>query len=154
MRGQRRRAGKPPRVPAHDFQDHDRPRVVDPRVLVDLHAGRGDVFRGAAVTGAVVGAEQIVVDRLRHAHDAAVVADGLQVPADLPAGVHGVVAAVIEKVAYVIFFEDLENTPVVGVVSLRVLHFITAGAEGGGGRVQQEFQLRCVLHAHIVKFVA
>ena len=97
----------------------------------------------------MVGAEEVVVDGLGHAHDPALVADLLHVFADFVAGVHGVVSAVVEEVADVIFLEDLQDALIIGVVHIRVLHLIAAGAQSGGRGVFQQFQLGGVLLAHI-----
>ena len=80
--------GQPAGVTAHDLDDADHTGVVHARVLIDLHAARGDILRGAGVAGAVVGAEEIVVDGLGNAHHAALVADLLHILGDLVAGVH------------------------------------------------------------------
>ena len=61
---------------------------------------------------------------------------------DLVAGVHGVVAAVVEEVADVVLLEDLKDALIIGVVLVGVGHLVAAGAEGGGGGVLQQLQLR------------
>ena len=116
---------------AHDLHDGDHLVVVHASVLVDLHAGGRDILRGAAEAGAVVGAEEIVVDRLGNTHHTAFVAHGFHVAADLVAGVHGIVAAVVEEIPHVILLKDLEDLFIVRVVRIRVRDLITAGAELG-----------------------
>ena len=127
--------------------------VVNARVLVDLHAGGRDIFGGAGKAGAVVGAEKVIVDRLGDAHDTALVADGFHITADLVAGIHRVVAAVIEEISDVVLLEDLENTLIVGIVFFGIGDLITAGAELGGRRVQQQFQFLRILFVHDIEFV-
>ena len=105
--GQPGSAGQPAGVAAHDLHDDDRAGVVHSGVLIQLHAGGGDVLGGAGIAGAVVGAVQVVVDGLGHADDVAGVAHPLHILADLVAGVHGIVAAVVEEVAHVVLLEDL-----------------------------------------------
>ena len=101
----------------------------------------------------MVGAEEVVVDRLGHAHHTALVADGLHVLVDLVAGVHGVVAAVIEEVADIVLAEHLEDALIVGVVLGGIGDFIAAGAERGGGRILQQRQLLGILQPHIKQAV-
>ena len=64
----------------------------------------------------MIRAEQIVVNGLGHAHNAALVAHRLHILVDLIAGVHGVVAAVIEEIAYIVLLEDLKDTLVVRII--------------------------------------
>ena len=151
--GQSGGGGQPAGMAAHDLHDDHGAGVIDPGVLVQLHAGGGDVLGGAAVAGAVVRAGQVVVDGLGHPDDVAGVAHLLHVLADLVAGVHGVVAAVVEEVAHVVLLEDLQDAAVVGVVLVRVGQLIPAGAQGGGGGVLEQIQLGRVLLAHVVQFV-
>ena len=152
--GQASGPGQPAGMAAHDLHDDHGAGVIDPGVLVQLHAGGGDVLGGAAVAGAVVRAGQVVVDGLGHPDDVAGVAHLLHVLADLVAGVHGVVAAVVEEVAHVVLLEDLQDAAVVGVVLVRVGQLIPAGAQGGGGGVLEQIQLGRVLLAHVVQFVS
>ena len=97
----------------------------------------------------MVGAEEVVVDGLGHAHDAALVADFLHVLGDLVAGIHGVVAAVVEEVADIVLLEDLQDALVIGVVHIRIGHLIAAGTQGGRGSVLQKLQFRGILLAHV-----
>ena len=97
----------------------------------------------------MVGAEQVVVDGLGHAHHAAVVAHGLHILVNLVAGIHGVITAVVEEVAHVVLLEYLQNTLIIGVVQLRVGDLVAAGAQRGGGGVLQQPQLLGILQPHI-----
>ena len=147
-------AGREPAgVAAHDLNYDYHARVVDMRVLVDLGAGGGDVLRRAAEAGAVVGVVEVIVDGLGHAHDAAFITALLHETAYLVAGVHGVVAAVIEEVAHVILLEYLKNTLVVGVIFFGIGHLVAAGAELGGGGVHEQAELVGILLAHVVELV-
>ena len=101
----------------------------------------------------MVGAEQVVVDGLGNAHHTAVIAHGLHVVVDLVAGIHGVVAAVIEEVAHVVFPEDLQNTPVIRIIRVRVCHFVAAGAQLRRRRVQQQAELVRILLSDIIQAV-
>ena len=147
--GQGGGASQPAGVAAHDLDDADHAGVIHSGILIDLHAAGGNILGGGGEAGAVVGSKQVVVDGLGHAHHAALIADLLHVLADLVAGVHRVVAAVVEEVADVILLEDLQNPLVVGVIHIRVRHLVPAGAQGRGGGVLQQFQLCRVLLAHI-----
>ena len=94
---------------------------------------------------------KIVVNGLRYAHNAALIAHLLHVLADLVAGIHGIVAAVIEEIAHVIFFEDFENALVIRIIHVAVLELITAGTKRRGRRMHQQRQFRGGLRAHIVQ---
>ena len=130
--GERGSGGQPACVTAHALDDGDHAGVIDVRVAGDFHDGRGDILGGGSVAGAVVGAEEVVVDGLGDAHDAALVANLLHILGDLVAGVHGVVAAVVAEIADVVLLEDLKDALVIGVVLVRVLDLVAAGAERGG----------------------
>ena len=134
---------------AHDLNDADHARVVHPCVVVDLHAGGGNILRGGGVAGAVVGAEEVVVDGLGYAHDAALIAGLLHILADLVAGIHGVVSAVIEEVPDVVLLEDFKDALVIRIVHIGVSDFVAAGAESGRGGVKQVLQLCSVLKGHV-----
>ena len=123
--------GQPARVTAHALDDGDHAGVVDVRVAGDFHDGGRDILGGGRIARAVVGAEEIVVDGLGDAHDAALVADLLHILGDLVAGIHGVVAAVVAEIADIVLLEDLKNALVIGIVFIRVLDLVAAGAEGG-----------------------
>ena len=118
-------------------------------VLIDLHDGRGDILGCGGIAGAVVGAEQIVVDGLGHAHHAAVVAHGLHILVDLVAGIHGVVTAVIKEIADIVLLEHLQDTLVVRVIQLGIGNLVPAGAQSRGGGVLQQPQLLRVLLPHV-----
>ena len=111
--GQGGGAGQPAGVTAHDLDDGHHAGVIDVGVVPDLHAGGGDILGGAGEAGAVVGAVEVVVDGLGDAHDAALIAHLLHILGDLVAGVHGVVAAIVEEIADVVLLEDLEDALVV-----------------------------------------
>ena len=138
---------------AHALDDGDHAGVIDVRVAGDFHDGRGDILGGGSVAGAVVGAEQVIVDGLGDAHDAALVANLLHILGDLVAGVHGVVSAVVAEIADIVLLEDLKNALVIGVVLVRVLDLIAAGAERGGRRVGQAIEFCAVFLVHAQQFV-
>ena len=146
-------ASQPAGVTAHDLHDADHAGVIDAGVLIDLHAGGGDVLGGGGEAGAVVGAEQVVVNGLGHAHHAAVITNLLHILGDLVAGVHGVITAVIEEVTDVILLEDLQNALVIRVIHIGVRHFIAAGTQSRGRSVLQQLQLGGVLLTHVEQTV-
>ena len=126
----RRGSRQPARVTAHNLNDRDRLRRVDRTVTDDLLHRYGNVLCRRAEAGGVVGADEVVVDRLRNAHNAHLVVAGLRVCRQLCDRVHRVVAADVEEIADVILLEDreelLENA--LGILPyLREL--LTAGAE-------------------------
>ena len=151
--GQGSGASQPASVTAHNLDDADHSGIIDPGVLVDLHAAGGDILGGGGEAGAVVGSKEVVVDGFGHAHNPALVAHFLHVFADFVAGVHGVVSAVVEEIADVVLFENLQDALIVRIVHVRVLHLITAGAQGGGRSVFQQLQLGGVLLAHVEQTV-
>ena len=75
----------------------------------------------------MVGAEKVVVDGLGNAHDPAFVANRLHIAADLAAGIHGIVAAVIEEITYVVFLENLKNALIIRIILLRIGNLVAAG---------------------------
>ena len=99
----------------------------------------------------MVRAGQIVVDGLGNAHDPAVVAHLLHIFGDLVAGVHGIVAAVVEEIAHIVFLEDLQNTLVIGIVHGSVLQLVAAGAQRRGGRASEQGQLSGILQTDIIE---
>ena len=105
------------------------------------------------MAGAVIRAEEVVIDGLGHAHHTALVADLLHVLADFVAGIHGVVAAVVEEIADVVLLEDLQDPLVIGVVHIRVLHLIPTGTQSGGRGILQKLQLLGVLLTHVKETV-
>ena len=101
----------------------------------------------------MVGAEQVVVNGLGHAHHAAVITDLLHILGDLVAGVHGIVTTVIEEVTDVILLEDLQNALVIRVIHIGVRHLIAAGTQSRGRSVLQQLQLGGVLLTHVEQTV-
>ena len=138
---------------AHDLDDADHAGIVHTGVLIDLHAAGGDILGGRSEAGAVVRAEKVVVDGLGHAHHAALIADLLHIFGDLVAGIHGVVAAIVEEIADIVLFEDLQNALIIGIVHVGISHLIAAGTQRGGGGILQKFQLGRVLLAHVKQAV-
>ena len=151
--GQGGGAGQPASVAAHDLHDGDHAGVIDVGIAMHFHAGGGDELGRGGKAGAVVGAVQVVVDGLGHADDAALIAGLLHVLGDLVAGVHGVVAAVIEKVANVVFFEDLQDTLIISIVLVGVGQLVAAGAQLRRGGIFQQIQLGGILLTHVIEAV-
>ena len=96
----------------------------------------------------MVGAEQVVVDGLGDAHDPAGIAHLLHILGNLVAGVHGVVAAVVEEITDVILLENLQDALVIGVIHVRVGDLVPAAAQGRGRGVLEKLQLRRILLVH------
>ena len=113
---------------AHDLDDRDQVTLAHGLVVAGDFPDRGrEVLDHAAVARAVVGGRKVVVDRLRDADHAQLVALLLGQLRDLVRGVLGIVAANIEEVADVVGLEDLEDALEV----LLLLELVAAGAEGG-----------------------
>ena len=145
--------GEPARVSAHDLYDRYHTCVVDSGVLADLHAGGGDVFCRARESGAVVSSEKVVVYSLGNAHDSALPAGLGHESGYLVAGVHRVIAAVVEEVADIVFLEDLQDLLVIRIVVIGVSHLVTAGTEFRRGGVKQKLELFRILFVHDVKLI-
>ena len=141
------------RVTAHALDHGDLALVVHGGVAVDLHDGGGDVLGRGREARAVVGAVQVVVDGLGNAHHAALIAVLQHELADLVAGVHAVVAAVVEEVAHVVLLEDLQDALVVGVVHIGVGQLIAAGTQRGGRGVLHVGKLLGIFLAHVDQVV-
>ena len=146
-------SSQPAGVTAHDLDDAHHTGIIDPGVMIDFHAGSGDILGSRGVTGAVVSTKEVIVDGLGHAHHTALIANLLHILADLVAGVHGVVTAIVEEVTDIILLEDLQDTLVVSVIHIGISHLIAAGTQGRGGGVQQQLQLLSILLRHIEKAV-
>jgi hypothetical protein len=132
--GQRGARGDPAGAAAHGLDDRDQVALAHRLVVAgDLPHGGGEVFDHAAVAGAVVGAGQVVVDRLRDADDAQLIALLLGQLGDLVGRVLGVVAADVEKVPDVVGLEHLEHP----LEILLLLQLVAAGAQGGARGVAQ-----------------
>ena len=116
--GERGAGSEPAGMAAHDLYDADHTGIVDVGVLVDLGAAGGDILGGAGKSGAVVGVVEVVVYGLGYAHNAALPAGPGHIAADFVAGVHGIIAAVIEEVAYIVLLEDIEDALIVSVAIL------------------------------------
>ena len=138
---------------AHDLHNRDRAGVIHAAVFGNFHAGGRYVLGCARKARTVIGAEEVVVDGLGHTHHAAVPIVRLHIAADLVAGVHGVVAAVIEEVAHVVFLKDLQNAPVIRIVRVRIRHFVAAGAQLRRRRVQKQTELIRILLTDIIQAI-
>ena len=152
--GRQSSAGSEPAgVTAHNLDDHDHAVVINAGILVDLHAGGGNILRRTAEAGAVVRSEKIIVDGFGDTHHTALIAHRCHIAADLVAGIHGIVSAVIEEIADVILFEDLQDAFVVLVILFRICHLVAAGAEFGRGGMQKKAQFFGILFIHDIKLV-
>ena len=89
----------------------------------------------------MVGAGEVVVDGLRDTHAAHFIAVSQHELGDLVAGIHGVVAAVVEEVANVVLLEHGENLLIIGLVLVGILQLVAAGAQRRGGGVLHQGQL-------------
>ena len=96
----------------------------------------------------MVGAEEVVVNGLGYAHHTAFIPDRLHIAADLVAGIHRIISAVIEEVAYIIFFEYFKNPLVIGIINFGVFDLIAAGAELRRRRVEQVTEFFRILFIH------
>ena len=144
---------EPACVPAHDLNDRYHLGIVNIGVFVYLHAGGRNELCSTAEARAVIGAEQIIINSFWYTYDTAFIADPLHVAAYLIAGVHGVVAAVIEKVPYIIFLKCLEYLNIIGFILVWVGYLVPARAKLGGGSVEQQLELVILFFAHIKKLV-
>ena len=129
---------QPASVAAHNLNNANHASVIYPSILVNLHAGGCNIFGSGSESGAMVCSEEVVVNGFRNSHDAALVTDFLHIFTNLIAGIHRVVAAIIEEIADIIFFEDFQDTLVICIIYIRIGHFIPAGAKCRRGRIFQK----------------
>ena len=139
---QRRRRGQPARVAPHDFHNGDVVRAVYRRIPDDFLHHHADILCRRAVARRVVGVHQVVVDGLRHAHEADVAADALGVIAQLADRVHAVVAADVEEVADIQLFEDGEQLFIHVRVRQAVRQLITAAPQIRGRRALEQLDFK------------
>ena len=133
---------------AHTLDDGNHAGVIHMAVPGDLHDGGGNILGGGSKAGAVIRSGQVVVNGLGHAHDPAFIAYPAHILRDFVAGIHRIVAAVVEEVAHIVLLEDLQDTLVIGVIHIRIGNLIPAGTQSGRGRGEQELQLLGVLFVH------
>ena len=126
--------------PAHDFDDAAGAVIGGhgTDIEADFHHGGRVVLDHRAVSRAVVGGRQVVVDGLGHTHHAHVITALHRLQMDFVSGILGIVAARVEKIADVVGGEDLEKT--VHVLSrlfglLLEIDLVAAGAESRRRRV-------------------
>ena len=105
-RGKSCRRRKPACITTHDLYDGNGFYGINGGVAEDLLHGGCDIFCGRAVAGGVVCAGKVVVDGLRYADDAHIVADALCEFGELRNGIHRVVTADIEEITNVKFLEN------------------------------------------------
>ena len=127
--------GDPAGVAAHELHHHH----MDGQgggVKGQLQGGHRGIFGRTAEAGAVVRDGQVIINGLGDSDDPQLVAGLAGQLIDLVAGVHGIVAAVVEEVADVELLEALQHRRVV-----RVGELPPAGAQSGGGGAGQQVQL-------------
>ena len=123
--------------------------VVHAEVLVNFHAGGSDKFGGRTEAGAVVRAVKVIVNGFGDSDDAAFVTGLLHEFGYLVAGIHGIVAPVVEKVAYVVFSENLQQTAVIRIIRGRGCHLVAAGTQGRGRSIFEQLQFFGILPGHV-----
>ena len=99
----------------------------------------------------MVCAIKVIVDSLGDADDAAFIPGLLHEFGNLVAGVHGIVAAVVEKITHAIPAEHFQKTAVVRIVHGGISHPVAAGTQGGCWGVFQQFQFFRVFLDHVVQ---
>jgi len=103
-----------------------------PIVEVIAHEGTGDEFGGCAVSRAVVGYQQVVIDGFWDVEGAEIIADFFGHFVDKVAGIGGVVAADVVEILNIVFAEYVEDFSTIFFIGL-----VPCGAEGGGRRKGQ-----------------
>ena len=142
---ERRGSRQPSGVAPHYLDDSDGVADINRRVAKHLLHRRRDELRRGAEARRVVGADDVVVYRLRDAHHADIPAEVAFSGAarELRDRVHRIVSADIEEIAYIKLAEKREEPPVdlvpLGIV--RVGQLLAAGAERCGGSVLEEPQI-------------
>ncbi len=133
-------SGEPAGIAAHDL-GHADGRLLGAEGLVvadDLLQGRCNVLCSGAVSGAVIGDRQIIVDGLGNAHEGLLLAMLLRIVGEHLDGVHGVIAACVEQGVNVVLLHHLEDLLVDILMSFRLGHLVAAGAQEGRGSSLQE----------------
>ena len=146
--GQSGSGSQPAGVTAHALDDGHHAGVVHMAVTGDFHDGGGNILGSGSEAGAMIGTGQVVVDGLGHAHDPALIADLVHILGNFVAGVHGVVAAVVEEVTDVVLLEDLQDALIIGVVHIGIGDLIAAGAQSGRRGVEHMLQLSGIFLVH------
>src|SRR5258706_11391229 len=143
--------GDPPRVPAHYFHHEDPRRSLRHRGDVEPRfANRGrNVFRDRPETRAVVGDRKIVVDGLGNAHANERVSELFADLRDLPSGVRGIVAAVVEEEADVVGPEYVDQALVMCPVFIDTFQLVAPRAERATRRGLEPRDRRCGLAAGV-----
>ena len=142
-------ACKPSCVASHNLDYNNGVAVINVNVLDNFRNGKGDIFCGRTETGAMVRSYKVIVDGFRNADDAAFIILGRHIFGNLVAGIHAIVAAVIEEIADIVFFEDFEDAFIVCVVLPEILEFVTAASDKGSGGCEHEFKGFGILFSHI-----
>ena len=101
----------------------------------------------------MVSTEQVVVDGLRDTHYTALVTRLHHILGNLVAGVHGVVAAVVEEVTDVVLLEHFKNTLVIGVVNIRISQLVAAGTQCRGRSITQKLELFAVFLVDVIQVI-
>ena len=144
---------QPACVPAHDFQDGHILLVIYQSVTDDLLCNGADILGCAAISGGMVCGRQVIVNGLWNAHkaDSAAVEQGIV--GKLLNGVHGVIAADIEKVLYLQLVQNGKYLIVYLPVITNLRQLETAGTQISGGRSFQklniQIRLDVLLQIHI-----
>ncbi len=77
----------------------------------------------------MVGSFKVVVNSLGNSHYTTLITVFKHEFGNFIACIHRVVSAVVEEVADIVFFKNLKNTLVIGIVNFRILDFVAAGSE-------------------------
>src|SRR5699024_3918613 len=113
----------------HGLDNGYSPCIVYGGVAIYFGAGSSYVLCSRTVSRTVVSTVKVVVYRLRYSHNPAFIILGHQIFGNLIAGIHRVIAAVIEKIPDIILFKNLKKAPVISIILFGILEFITAGTQ-------------------------
>src|SRR5206468_4659522 len=109
--GEHSARGNPTRAAPHHF--NKTAGTVMGRHAADIgrnfHDRRAIVFNDRAVTGAMVGVRQVIINRFGNAVDAQLVSAGDGLLVNFVGGILGIVAADIKEVADVVGFKNVEE---------------------------------------------
>jgi hypothetical protein len=100
-------SGQKAGMPAHDNADINAGNCAV--VKIDAGKSRGHKFGGRAVTRAVVGNPQVIVDSFGNMYTSEFIAGGSRIVVDYANGVGRIVAAVVKEITHVMLHADLEN---------------------------------------------
>ena len=142
---------QPTCVTTHCLNDGDHRSVVYGCVKFQFHSGRSYVLCSRAVTRAVICAKKVVVYRLWHAHYAALPTRLVHILADLVAGVHRIVAAVVEEITDIILLKYFQKSLIIRLVNFFWFELVSYATQSRRRSIFEQHKFAHILFANVVK---